>query len=127
MSQHRKSGNRERGIGKRESSNCDPGKRERGTGTGPFPLPPSPSLFPFLLLLVSRFPILCPGSRRRRYGLFSTSMVCPMMPPRTAPAAPPITAPFSLSRLVVAPMTAPAAAPIAASRFVLRLTTCGCV
>jgi hypothetical protein len=41
-----------------------------------------------------------------------------MTPPRIAPAAPPITAPFTLSRLVAAPMIAPAAAPIAASRFV---------
>src|SRR4051794_25621635 len=47
------------------------------------------------------------------------------MAPRIPPAAPPITAPLTLFRLVVAPMTAPAAAPIAASRFVFFCVTVG--
>src|SRR5690242_6557689 len=50
-----------------------------------------------------------------------------MMPPRIAPAAPPMTAPFTLFLLVTAPITAPAPAPIAASRFVcFTVTSRGC-
>jgi hypothetical protein len=51
-------------------------------------------------------------------GFFFTSTLLPITPPRIAPAAPPITAPFTLSLLVTAPMMAPAPAPIAASRLV---------
>ena len=49
----------------------------------------------------------------------------PMMPPRIPPAAAPIIAPFTLSRLVEAPRTAPAAATITASRFVFRTGSAG--
>jgi hypothetical protein len=43
-----------------------------------------------------------------------------MIPPRIPPAAAPMIAPFTLSRLVTAPTAAPPTAPITASRFVLR-------
>src|SRR6476661_8095800 len=58
------------------------------------------------------------------YGfvVFLTSTLLPITPPRMAPAAPPITAPFTLFLLVTAPMTAPAPAPIAASRLVFFCT-----
>src|SRR5690349_270929 len=56
----------------------------------------------------------------RPYGFVVVflSTLFPITPPRIAPAAPPITAPFTLSLLVAAPMIAPAAPPIAASRLV---------
>lgn len=56
--------------------------------------------------------------RRQGTGFFCTSTLLPITPPRMAPAAPPMTAPFTLSRLVAAPMAAPATPPMMASRFV---------
>lgn len=56
-------------------------------------------------------------------GFFFTSTLLPITPPRMAPAAPPITAPFTLSRLVAAPIAAPATPPMMASRFVFFSVT----
>src|SRR5258707_4939979 len=53
---------------------------------------------------------------------FVLSTLLPITPPRIAPAAPPMMAPFTLFLLVTAPITAPAPAPIAASRLVCFTT-----
>src|SRR3954465_5687511 len=58
------------------------------------------------------------------YGFVDLSTLLPITPPRIAPAAPPMIAPFTLFLLVTAPIRAPAPAPIAASRLVC-LTTVG--
>src|ERR1700730_18224509 len=63
-------------------------------------------------------------SRAGRLYFFVLSTLLPITPPRIAPAAPPIIAPFTLGP-ATAPITAPAPAPIAASRLVC-FTTCGC-
>src|SRR5450830_1037413 len=62
------------------------------------------------------------GAKRACYFLVLFSLL-PMTPPRIAPAAPPMIAPFTLFWLVTAPITAPAPAPIAASRVVCLTTT----
>ena len=54
---------------------------------------------------------------------FVLSTLLPITPPRIAPAAPPMIAPFTLFLLVTAPITAPAPAPMAASRLVCFTTT----
>src|ERR1700680_908334 len=61
-------------------------------------------------------------SRAGRLYFFVLSTLLPITPPRIAPAAPPMIAPFTLWP-ATAPITAPAPAPIAASRLVCLTTT----
>ena len=63
-----------------------------------------------------------PEARAGSSYFFVLSTLLPITPPRIAPAAPPIIAPFTL-RPATAPITAPAPAPIAASRLVCLTTT----
>jgi hypothetical protein len=71
-------------------------------------------------------PLLVRSASEARAGspyFFVLSTLLPITPPRIAPAAPPMIAPFTLFLLVTAPITAPAPAPMAASRLVCFTTT----